>query len=600
MFVDVRKCPCIVDIQERIQQQCRNVTVTNLLLDGCVLPPDESCELLRDNDALHVEYVEIPFKEWSSESAHRSSTLSAKHRKRKRRKRKQRDDNGDSSVSECISIRTAEEAGDDLYASEPTEKKKSKKHKKEKRKREDSDASDDDSLCLANVAHSSKADKHSEKEIIKEKNTTKRGLIETEYKSGHQEIAGEGDELKDGSGSVKVTEPMLDNSSFADASAGEKKKRRRRKKKKTTQEDECKDDSTSGRNKAVINPSPAPLRLPKWNQPKSKKIVFSSDEDCAMMSVDNEANSVSGTIANAGSELASLTKGSSANEPFTSGTLQVAGAVNNAGDASCLGGDASVDLNNYSDMSSFTYEQSSEAINGEENLHTNQHYQGKGKDERRNKNKKSAAYAKSALPEQYHYTDHHQERGEQMPPYVKSRRLANGAMVYTRTPAYGEIDNSGTPPRELSKQKQLNTVCTNKSTIVQNISQPQTNGNNEGQSNQEPKRDNGEMVVTVTPLHRDYSLFPDLTAAPKVGDKIAYKVLELGENYAPGISDYKEAEVLGYEATSQVVTIKVLQTEFSSGKKTPGRFDLPEGEGEEEEIEIELSSMFEPKLMTSS
>ena len=35
--------------------------------------------------------------------------------------------------------------------------------------------------------------------------------------------------------------------------------------------------------------------------------------------------------------------------------------------------------------------------------------------------------------------------------------------------------------------------------------------------------DKDQVVITITPLFRDYSLFPDLTA-PKVGDQIAYKV----------------------------------------------------------------------------
>ena len=38
------------------------------------------------------------------------------------------------------------------------------------------------------------------------------------------------------------------------------------------------------------------------------------------------------------------------------------------------------------------------------------------------------------------------------------------------------------------------------------------------------RTDEDQVVVTVTPLYREYSLFPDLTAAPKVGDQIAYKV----------------------------------------------------------------------------
>ncbi|NWR82412.1 COIL protein, partial [Furnarius figulus] len=38
---------------------------------------------------------------------------------------------------------------------------------------------------------------------------------------------------------------------------------------------------------------------------------------------------------------------------------------------------------------------------------------------------------------------------------------------------------------------------------------------------------------------RDYSVLPLLAAPPQVGEKIAFKRLELTENYSPEVSDYK-------------------------------------------------------------
>ena len=55
MFVDFQECPRIIDVEQKIQQRCKNVNLKNLFLDGCVLPSNEPTELLRDNDVVHVE-----------------------------------------------------------------------------------------------------------------------------------------------------------------------------------------------------------------------------------------------------------------------------------------------------------------------------------------------------------------------------------------------------------------------------------------------------------------------------------------------------------------------------------------------------------------
>ena len=59
MFLDVQECPRIADVEQKIQQRCKHVILRNLLLDGCVLPPNEPSELLRDNDVVHVKYVSL-------------------------------------------------------------------------------------------------------------------------------------------------------------------------------------------------------------------------------------------------------------------------------------------------------------------------------------------------------------------------------------------------------------------------------------------------------------------------------------------------------------------------------------------------------------
>ncbi|NXF08393.1 COIL protein, partial [Smithornis capensis] len=65
---------------------------------------------------------------------------------------------------------------------------------------------------------------------------------------------------------------------------------------------------------------------------------------------------------------------------------------------------------------------------------------------------------------------------------------------------------------EGQKQRQLNDSATNTSVLVQN---------------------------PVEIPKRDYSVLPLLAAPPQVGEKIAFKRLELTENYSPEVSDYK-------------------------------------------------------------
>ena len=45
--------------------------------------------------------------------------------------------------------------------------------------------------------------------------------------------------------------------------------------------------------------------------------------------------------------------------------------------------------------------------------------------------------------------------------------------------------------------------------------------------------------------NKDYSAYPAVgDREPRVGEIIAFRVVELGEDYAPGVSEYKEGKVL--------------------------------------------------------
>ncbi|XP_047613704.1 coilin isoform X1 [Phacochoerus africanus] len=98
---------------------------------------------------------------------------------------------------------------------------------------------------------------------------------------------------------------------------------------------------------------------------------------------------------------------------------------------------------------------------------------------------------------------------------------------------------------EYQKQQQLNEMVTNSSTIIQN---------------------------PVETRKRDYSLLPLLAAAPQVGEKIAFKLLELTSDYFPDISDYKEGKILSHNPETQQVDIEILSS--LPAMKEPGKFDL--------------------------
>ncbi|NXI61846.1 COIL protein, partial [Anseranas semipalmata] len=85
---------------------------------------------------------------------------------------------------------------------------------------------------------------------------------------------------------------------------------------------------------------------------------------------------------------------------------------------------------------------------------------------------------------------------------------------------------------EGQKQRQLNEAVTNTSVLVQNA---------------------------VEVPKRDYSVLPLLAAPPQVGERIAFKRLELTENYSPEVSDYKVFSLF-------CCVFKVA--------KEPGKFDL--------------------------
>ncbi|XP_036944216.1 coilin [Acanthopagrus latus] len=105
---------------------------------------------------------------------------------------------------------------------------------------------------------------------------------------------------------------------------------------------------------------------------------------------------------------------------------------------------------------------------------------------------------------------------------------------------------------------------------------------------------------------KNYSSMPLLAAPPQVGQTIAFKLLELTENYTPEVSDYKEGKIVSFDFTSKQIELE-LHGAFQAPVE-PGKFDLvyqnPDGS---ERVEYAVSrgsrvterwdSLLEPRLV---
>ncbi|XP_052544343.1 coilin [Tympanuchus pallidicinctus] len=100
---------------------------------------------------------------------------------------------------------------------------------------------------------------------------------------------------------------------------------------------------------------------------------------------------------------------------------------------------------------------------------------------------------------------------------------------------------------EGQKQRQLHEAVTNTSVPVQNA---------------------------VDVPKRDYSVLPLLAAPPQVGERIAFKRLELNENYSPEVSSYKEGRIISWNADKKQIELEILSSSASQIAKEPGKFDL--------------------------
>ncbi|XP_072415154.1 uncharacterized protein, partial [Chiloscyllium punctatum] len=138
----------------------------------------------------------------------------------------------------------------------------------------------------------------------------------------------------------------------------------------------------------------------------------------------------------------------------------------------------------------------------------------------------------------------------------------------------------------------------------ENSQEPKPGESNQSLTNKQP-------VVESSPgaPKRDYSKLPLLAAPPEVGERIAFKMLELSENYTPELSDYKEGRIVSYNASTQEVEL-CLDSVSTERSKEPGKFDLiyPTKNGEDvveyavarqPQVTESWSTLVEPRLIVT-
>lgn len=65
---------------------------------------------------------------------------------------------------------------------------------------------------------------------------------------------------------------------------------------------------------------------------------------------------------------------------------------------------------------------------------------------------------------------------------------------------------------------------------------------------------------------------PLLAAPPQDGQKIAFKLLELTENYTPEVSEYKEGKIIHFDHSTKQIELELLSA--YQAPVEPGKFDL--------------------------
>ena len=95
-----------------------------------------------------------------------------------------------------------------------------------------------------------------------------------------------------------------------------------------------------------------------------------------------------------------------------------------------------------------------------------------------------------------------------------------------------------------------------------------------------------------------------MSAPPCIGDKIAFKVLELTSSYTPAFSSYKFGTVTNFNVQTNCLVIQlnnetILEEIKKQESYSEGKFSIPETDSVDiqNKLEIAFSSLIDPKLL---
>ena len=118
--------------------------------------------------------------------------------------------------------------------------------------------------------------------------------------------------------------------------------------------------------------------------------------------------------------------------------------------------------------------------------------------------------------------------------------------------------------------------------------------------------------TTAQTSKKDFSVYSLLHGPPRVGDTVAFKMIEMSQSYTPEISQYKEGQVISFDPVSKQFTLKLTRESLERVKgdgHVSSKFEIFENSEDDgqaiateeisDEIQIQWLSMFEPRLVHS-
>jgi len=117
-----------------------------------------------------------------------------------------------------------------------------------------------------------------------------------------------------------------------------------------------------------------------------------------------------------------------------------------------------------------------------------------------------------------------------------------------------------------------------------NTSTSSTSSNKSESKKRSPKSPGSSKIA--------YETYPNMVGAPRVGDKIAFQILEISANFTPEISGYKTGVVSGFDESTNEITLELQNNKYNQVLKRPSKFsvildetDKENGEQDEQEQE---------------